>query len=123
MENERKDIRVLVEKHSKLQTLMNYVNLETLKEEHRKQLKNKAVGIDGKTKEEYGVNLTNNLKGLLERMKKMSYRPLPVRRTYIPKSNGLRPLGIPSYEDKLVQGCMANVLKQIYEPKFLECSY
>ncbi len=107
-----------------MENLMHHVNEQTLMEEHRKQSRKKATGIDGVTKEEYDINVNDNLKDLVERMKKFSYRPLSVRRTYIPKANGkLRPLGIPAYEDKLVQGVMAKLLDEVYEARFLDCSY
>lgn len=124
MENERKDITYQIQQGHKLQTLIHYVNKETLVKQHGKQQSNKATGVDRMTKEEYGANLETNIEKLLEKMKKFSYRPQAVRRAYIPKSDGnLRPLGIPSYEDKLVQGCMTEVLTEIYENKFLEFSY
>jgi group II intron reverse transcriptase/maturase len=124
MGNERKDIRTLAKKYAKLQTLMNYINKETLMEQFRKENSSKASGVDKVTKDEYGLNLEENIDNLLTRMKSFSYRPQPVRRTYIPKANGgKRPLGIPAFEDKLVQGCMAYVLNEIYETKFLDCSY
>ena len=120
----QQDIKVLSVKHSKLETLINHVNYETLKAEHKRQKKNKAVGVDEVTKEEYEKNLDENIKDLLRRMKQFSYRPQPVRRAEIPKGNGKkRPLGIPSYEDKLVQGVMADILNDVYEPRFLDCSY
>ena len=124
MGNERKDIRTLAKKYAKLQTLMNYINKETLMEQFRKESRSKASGVDKVTKDEYGLKLEENIDNLLTRMKSFSYRPQPVRRTYIPKANGgKRPLGIPAFEDKLVQGCMAYVLNEIYETKFLDCSY
>lgn len=124
MGNERKDIRTLAKKYAKLQTLMNYINKETLMKQFRKESSNKASGVDKVTKDEYELNLEENIDNLLARMKSFSYRPQPVRRTYIPKANGSkRPLGIPAFEDKLVQGCMAYVLNEIYETKFLDCSY
>ena len=124
MVNEQKDINYQIQHGYKLQTIMHKVNKETLKEQHKKQQKNKASGIDKITKEEYDKNLSNNLDNLLKRMKSFSYKPQPVRRTFIPKANGkLRPLGIPSYEDKLVQGAMSEILNEIYENIFLDCSY
>ena len=109
----------------KLQTIMNMVNAETLKGVHSRQDKNKAYGVDKVTKAEYGENLDANIEDLLARMKQLSYRPQPVRRTYIPKggSDQLRPLGVPAYEDKLVQGAMADILSAVYEPKFYDFSY
>ena len=109
----------------KLQTLMHMVNAETLKGVHDRQEKNKASGVDGMTKAEYNENLDANICDLLERMKRFSYRPQPVRRVYIPKdgSDKMRPLGMPSYEDKLVQGAMADILSAVYEMKFYDFSY
>ena len=124
MEHERKGIRYQAEKYAKLTTLINRVNEESLKEAHRRQKTGKAVGIDGMTKEEYGRNLDENIKELIGRMKSFKYIPQPVRRTYIPKPNGkMRPLGIPAYEDRLVQSVMAEILNDVYEPRFLDCSY
>jgi group II intron reverse transcriptase/maturase len=124
VEQELKDIRYQSRTYAKLETLMNRVNEESLKEEHRKQEQKKAAGIDGVTKSEYGENLDANIAALIANMKKFGYKPQPVRRTYIPKANGkLRPLGIPSYEDRLVQSVMAGILNDIYEERFLDCSY
>ena len=124
MEHELKDIRYQSRTYRKLQTLMNRVNVETLKEEHRRQISGKAAGIDGVTKEVYDADLDKNVNELIARMKKFSYKPLPVRRTHIPKATGgERPLGIPSYEDKLVQAVMADVLSEVYEERFTNYSY
>jgi len=125
MANAYERIAQQAEKHERVQTLMHYVNKQNLIEEHRQQQKGKATGIDGVGKEVYGVNLEANIDDLLIRMKTFSYRPQAVRRTYIPKagSDKMRPLGIPAYEDKLVQGVMRKVLDQIYEGKFYNFSY
>jgi len=85
----------------------------------------KAPGVDGVTKQEYGRNLEENLRDLSERLGRMGYRPKPVLRRYIPKagSSKKRPLGLPCFEDKIVQKALTRVLEQIYEADFLECSY
>lgn len=124
MEHELKGIRYQSRTYARLETLMNRVNEETIKIEHRKQGKKKASGIDGVTKDEYGNAFDEKVANLIARMKTFSYKPQPVRRTYIPKANGsLRPLGIPAYEDRLVQGAMAGILNDIYEERFSDCSY
>jgi RNA-directed DNA polymerase len=87
---------------------------------------NKAVGVDGMTKEEYGRNIVENLKGLLEKMKRMSYRPGAVREVRIPKEGQkgkYRPLGISCFEDKIVQLMTSKILEAIYEPVFRDCSH
>ena len=120
-------ISQLVNEHPdrKVQTIMHNVNTETLKGVHDRQGRHKAHGVDEVTKTEYEANLEGNLEKLISRMKQFSYRPQPVRRTYIQKdgSEQKRPLGIPAYEDKLVQGAMSDILSAIYEPKFYEFSY
>jgi group II intron reverse transcriptase/maturase len=124
MVKEKAEIANLVEKYGRVQSLMKYVNKETLKEAYKKQPKGKAVGVDGVTKEIYGEQLESNLDSLLSEMKKFAYKPYPVRRAYIPKEDGrLRGLGIPSFEDKVVQGVFKEILEAIYEPKFKEFSY
>ena len=124
MEQELKEIRYQSRTYARLETLMNRVNETSIKAAHRRQMKNKAVGVDGVTKAEYDERLDENVADLITRMKRFSYKPQPVRRVYIPKANGkLRPLGIPAYEDRLVQSVMADLLNDIYEERFLDCSY
>lgn len=124
VKNELRIISELSKKHTRLQTLIHLVNIESLKEENRKMDSKKAVGIDGVTKEVYNEHLEENLENLMKRMKAFRYRPKPTRRVEIPKENGkTRILGISSYEDKLVEGVMADILSAVYEPRFHDCSY
>jgi len=104
----------------KLQTLIHAIDEEALKDCHAELEGNKAAGIDEVTKQGYGEKLQENIEGLLARMKRQAYKPQPVRRVYIPKSDGkkMRPLGIPAYEDKLVQKSLNNILTSIYECEF-----
>ena len=85
---------------------------------------NKAIGIDKVTKEGYGENLEENLKNLIKRVRRGTYRPKPSRITEIPKEDGsLRPLAISCFEDKLIQNAVSKILEKIFEPTFLPCSY
>jgi len=86
--------------------------------------KEAAYGVDRVSAEEYQRNLIANIRDLVGRLKRKSYRAKLVRRHYIPKENGkLRPLGIPAVEDKLLQLAVARMLEAIYEQDFLRCSY
>ena len=124
MEPETKGIRYQSATYPAVQNLMHNVSEQTLMAEHRKQARKKATGIDGVDKTAYDENAEENIRELVIKMKKFQYRPQAVRRTYIPKANGkMRPLGIPAYEDRLVQGVMAGLLNEVYEVRFLDCSY
>ena len=95
------------------------IDVKLLRECHEKMDGDKAVGIDGITKDEYGRHLEENLVDLVERLKRKSYKPKPARRVEIPKDNGkTRPLSIYCYEDKLVQEALRRVLEAVYEPMF-----
>lgn len=104
--------------------VMHHINEESLKASYQQLRKECAVGTDGITWEGYGKQLEENVRGLMIRIKKMSYRPQAVRRVYIPKENGTqRPIGIPAIEDKMVQKAMSWVMEAIYEQDFHEDSY
>ena len=85
----------------------------------------KATGVDGVTKVKYGENLEENLQDLSARLKRMGYCPQPSRRTYIEKPGSAkgRPLGISSFEDKIVELAVKRVLEPIYEVIFEDSSY
>jgi len=104
--------------------LAHLLNEGYLEQCYRRLGRNKAAGIDGVSWEEYGENLDENLRRLVERLKAKQYRPQPARRVYIPKDEHTkRPLGIPVQEDKVVQKGMSRILEAIYEADFQECSY
>lgn len=107
-----------------LSTLHHIIDLDWMKEAYRLTRKDGAPGIDGVTAADYEVNLEANLSALLERIKSGSYRAPPVRRVYIPKADGSRrPLGLPTFEDKVCQRAIVMVLELVYEQDFLSCSF
>jgi group II intron reverse transcriptase/maturase len=114
------------QKEPKLQftSLAHLLNEGFLKECYYSLGRDRASGIDGVSWKEYGEHLDENLKDLVARMKAKRYKPLPVRRVYIPKNeHEKRPLGIPALEDKIVQKGISWILEAIYEADFLDCSY
>lgn len=109
----------------KFTSLAHLLNVQSLIQCHHELPNNKATGVNGTTKEQYAESLEENIMDLTSRLRSKSYRPIPVRRMYIPKlnSNKRRPLGIPEHEDKIVQKGIAKVLNAIYENDFLDCSF
>jgi RNA-directed DNA polymerase len=107
-----------------LTLLHHLIDLEWMHEAYALTRKDGAPGIDGVTAEAYEANLEANLLALVSRIKSGRYRAPPVRRSYIPKADGTqRPLGIPTFEDKVAQRAIAMVLEAVYEQDFLPCSY
>lgn len=105
-------------------SLVHLLTLDFLKWCFKELKKDRASGIDGVTYQEYEVNLEENLRDLVGRLKNKRYRPQPVRRVYIPKPNGdERPLGIPTVEDKIVQMAIKKILEAIFENDFLDISF
>ena len=106
-------------------SLSHVIDIELLGEAFARTRKGGAPGIDGRTAREYEEHLEENLGSLLSRWRTGSYWAPPVRRAYIPKGDGKarRPIGIPTFEDKVLQRAVAMVMESIYEQDFRECSY
>jgi RNA-directed DNA polymerase len=106
-------------------TLAHHIDIDWLKEAYRRTRKDGAVGVDGQTATGYAADLEGNLRSLLDRAKSGRYQAPPVRRVHIPKGTGseTRPIGIPTFEDKLLQRAVTMVLEAVYEQDFLDCSY
>jgi len=125
MSNEIIRIGNIAKQYGRVDTVMYALNKVNLKDSAKKIAGNKSAGIDNVTKQEYMVNLDRNITELITNMKKMAYKPKAVKRVYIPKvgSDKKRPLGIPAFEDKIVQDVMTQILNVIYEPMFKEFSF
>lgn len=109
-----------------LTSLSHHIDMDWLREAYRLTRKDGAVGVDEQTAAEYAANLESNLQSLLDRAKSGDhYRAPPVRRVHIPKGDGkkTRPIGIPTFEDKVLQRAVTMVLEAVYEQDFLNCSY
>ena len=108
-----------------LTSLSHHIDLDFLREAYRRTRKSGAAGVDGQTAEDFAADLDKNLRELLDGLKSGRYRAPPVRRVHIPKGDGkkTRPLGIPTFADKVLQRVATMILTAIYEQDFLDCSY
>jgi len=108
-----------------LTTLAHHIDVEWLREAYRRTRKDGARGVDGQSAKQYAERLEENLGALLERAKSGTYRAPPVRRVLIPKGDGsqTRPIGIPTFEDKVLQRAVAMMLEAVYEQEFHDFSY
>jgi len=98
--------------------------VEGLRASFERQDEKKAPGVDGMRKADYAQGLEDRLVDLSSRLRRLGYRPKPSRRVYVPKvDGGWRPLGVPSFEDRIVQDRLSLILQAIWEPEFCDCSY
>jgi RNA-directed DNA polymerase len=107
-------------------SLNHYIDLPWLHEAYRRTRKDASAGVDGVSTAEYEGNLEENLQSLLNRLKSGTYYTPAVRRVYIPKDErgkDLRPIGIPTLEDKVLQRAIGMVMEPIFEQDFMDCSY
>jgi RNA-directed DNA polymerase len=106
-------------------SLAYFIDVEWLHHAYQRTRLDGAPGVDGQTATDYEANLLDNLQSLLDRAKSGTYWAPPVRRAYIPKGTGseTRPIGIPTYEDKILQRAVVMALEPIYEQDFRDCSY
>jgi RNA-directed DNA polymerase len=111
--------------HMGFTSLAHHIDLDWLHQAYLRTRADGAPGVDGQTIRDYNANLGDNLRSLLERAKSGTYRAPPVRRVYIPKGTGpeTRPIGIPTFEDKVLQRAVVMVLEAVYEQDFRPCSY
>src|SRR5580692_9876102 len=112
--------------HMGFTSLAHHIDLRWLHEAYLRTRKDGAVGVDGQTAADYAADLGGNLRSLLERAKSGTYRAPPVRRVHIPKGDSTsetRPIGIPTFEDKVLQRAVVMLLEPIYEQDFHDCSY
>jgi len=106
--------------------LAHHIDIAWLHKAYRLTRKDGAVGVDGRTAADYEKNLMANLQDLLNRAKSGTYVAPPVRRVHIPKAGSpgeTRPLGIPTFEDKILQRAVLMVLESVYEADFLDASH
>ena len=107
-----------------LTTLSHHIDIAWLHEAYRRTRKDGARGVDGQSAEQFSERLEENLRSLLDRAKSGTYRAPPVRRAHIPKGDGsARPIGIPTFEDKVLQRAVAMALEAVYEEEFHDFSY
>jgi retron-type reverse transcriptase len=108
-----------------LMTLAHHIDVDWLREAFRRTRKDGARGVDGQSAAAYAEHLEANLQSLLDRAKSGRYRAPPVRRVHIPKGDGTetRPIGIPTFEDKVLQRAVAMVIGEVYEQEFHDFSY
>ena len=106
-------------------SLAQHIDLRWLYEAYCRTRSDGATGVDGQTAADYAAHLGANLGSLLERAKSGTYRAPPVRRVHIPKGSGpeTRPIGIPTFEDKVLQRAVVMVLEAVYEQDVLPCSF